>query len=89
MSTFAILALAGSGLAVTANSASAAASALSCKVVFDDSPVTHRTATVTVTNTTLSGPIPGSASRVPHNSTSSDPTAHCATTLRGHNAATV
>jgi hypothetical protein len=38
MSTFAILALAGSGLAVTANSASAAASALSCKVVFDDSP---------------------------------------------------
>ncbi|NEA63251.1 hypothetical protein [Streptomyces sp. SID12488] len=36
MSTFAILTLAGSGLAVTANSASAAASALTCAKVFDD-----------------------------------------------------
>ncbi|MFD9393494.1 hypothetical protein ACFWBB_23035 [Streptomyces sp. NPDC060000] len=36
MSTFAILALAGSGLAVTANSASAAASAFTCVKVFDD-----------------------------------------------------
>jgi hypothetical protein len=36
MSTFAILALVGSGLVATANSASAAASALTCKKVFDD-----------------------------------------------------
>ncbi|MFF4734213.1 hypothetical protein ACFY3M_55655 [Streptomyces mirabilis] len=36
MSTFAILTLAGSGLVVTANSASAAASAFTCTVVFDD-----------------------------------------------------
>ncbi|WP_217241689.1 hypothetical protein [Streptomyces sp. AC555_RSS877] len=36
MSTFAILTLAGSGLVATANSASAAASAISCTRVFDD-----------------------------------------------------
>jgi len=36
MSTFAILALAGSDLVATANSASAAASALTCAKVFDD-----------------------------------------------------
>jgi hypothetical protein len=36
MSTFAILTLAGSGLVATADSASAAASAITCKKVFDD-----------------------------------------------------
>ncbi|MFD9396827.1 hypothetical protein ACFWBB_40665 [Streptomyces sp. NPDC060000] len=51
MSTFAILTLAGSGLAVTANSASAAPSAFTCKKVFDDG----NTAGIKCTGSTFNG----------------------------------
>ncbi|KOY54120.1 hypothetical protein ADK59_30995 [Streptomyces sp. XY332] len=78
---------------MTARRAFSSCSRRSCRVSSRSrrapSPATQQTMVVTVTKPTLSGPMPGSASRVPQSRTSSAPTAHLAETRRSRSEATV